>query len=103
MRQITGMSRTMNETAVRVVIHGTVQGVWFRAWTEQQATMRGLRGWVRNRSDGTVEAVFAGPEEAVRDMIAACHDGSPAARVTEVEEFAAEEPGTAGFETRPTA
>jgi len=93
----------MNETAVRVLIHGKVQGVWFRAWTEQEATKRGLRGWVRNRTDGTVEAVFAGPEASVRDMIAVCHDGSPAAQVAAVEEFAAEEPGTAGFEMRPTA
>lgn len=87
---------------VRTRIHGRVQGVWFRAWTREEASSRGLRGWVRNRLDGTVEAVFAGPEDRVRDMIAACHQGPPAARVEAVEEYPAEEPGLAGFDTLQT-
>jgi len=81
---------------VRVVISGRVQGVWFRAWTVQEATARGLDGWVRNRSDGTVEAVFQGAPEAVDVMIAACRRGPPAARVAAVDVFAdaaAVEPG----------
>ena len=70
---------------VRVVIHGRVQGVWFRGWTIEAAQMRGLSGWVRNRRDGTVEAVFDGPDETVADMIDACWQGPPAARVDHID------------------
>ena len=57
----------MSDTkAVNAVISGKVQGVWYRAWTVEQARKRGLAGWVRNRNDGTVEAVFAGPAEQGR-------------------------------------
>jgi acylphosphatase len=69
---------------VRVLISGTVQGVWFRAWTVQEAQMRGLDGWVRNLRDGRVEAVFAGPAARVDDMLAACRQGPPAAEVEDV-------------------
>lgn len=62
---------------VRAEIHGRVQRVGFRAWTEREARARGLDGWVRNRADGTVEAVFAGSEAAVEAMLAACADGPP--------------------------
>ncbi|KAA5604653.1 acylphosphatase [Roseospira marina] len=72
------------ETTVRVRITGRVQGVWFRGWTVETAQDLGLDGWVRNRADGSVEAVFQGAEETVARMIAACHDGPPAARVTQV-------------------
>lgn len=72
------------EACVRVRMEGRVQGVWFRAWTVQEATRRGLAGWVRNRRDGAVEAVFAGAQTAVEDMIAACRRGPPAAEVTEL-------------------
>ena len=64
-----------------VVVRGRVQGVGFRMWTEDEARRRGLAGWVRNRRDGTVEAVFAGPGEAVDAMIEACRRGPPGARV----------------------
>lgn len=88
---------------VHVLITGTVQGVWFRAWTVQEAQARGLDGWVRNRRDGRVEAVFAGPMARVDDMLAACRNGPPAA---EVEDVSAKEhtddPG-AGFRKLPTA
>ncbi len=70
--------------AVRVTISGRVQGVWFRGWTVEQARSRALDGWVRNRADGTVEAIFVGPLEAVDEMVVACHDGPPAADVVEV-------------------
>ena len=70
--------------AVRARIEGRVQGVWYRGWIVDQATARDLAGWVRNRRDGTVEALFAGPEATVRDMLALCHKGPPAARVTGV-------------------
>jgi len=59
----------------RVVVHGRVQGVGFRMWVEHEAQGRGLAGWVRNRRDGTVEAVFAGPQAAVAAMMEACRRG----------------------------
>jgi acylphosphatase len=65
----------------RVMIRGRVQGVGFRAWTEHEARRRALEGWVRNRRDGAVEAVFAGPPETVASIIEACRRGPPLARV----------------------
>ena len=67
--------------AVRVRILGRVQQVGFRFWMIDEAVNRGLDGWVRNRLDGTVEAVFIGPVQEVDDMLAACGDGPPAALV----------------------
>jgi len=88
---------------VRAIISGRVQGVWYRAWTKKEATARGLNGWVRNRRDGTVEAVFAGEAGAVAAMLAACRDGPSRALVTNV----AVEPWSgrleAGFQQKPTA
>jgi acylphosphatase len=83
--------------AERVVIHGRVQGVWYRAWTVEQARHRRLAGWVRNRRDGTVEAVFAGEPEAVEAMIEACRTGPKRARVTDIERFPAAPPEATGF------
>ena len=68
-------------TIRRVTIRGRVQGVGFRAWTEHEAGRRGLDGWARNRRDGSVEAVFAGPPETVGEMIEACRRGPPMSRV----------------------
>ena len=88
---------------VHVLISGTVQGVWFRAWAVQEAQARGLDGWVRNRRDGDVEAVFAGSSARVDDMIAACRSGPPAAEVDQVSvRESADDPG-AGFRKLPTA
>jgi acylphosphatase len=70
----------------RVVIRGRVQRVGYRAWAEHVALQRGLEGWVRNRSDGTVEAVFAGPASVVDGMIDACRRGPPGAQVDAVEQ-----------------
>lgn len=67
-----------------VIVTGRVQGVGYRAWTGDQAIMLGLHGWVRNRRDGSVEAVFAGPAELVAQLIEACHRGPPPARVDHV-------------------
>ena len=69
-------------TIRHVSVHGRVQGVGFRAFVEDEALKRGLQGWVRNRRDGSVEAVFAGEEAAVAGMIGACERGPPGARVT---------------------
>ncbi len=88
---------------VRVVISGRVQGVWFRGWTVDEATARGLSGWVRNRRDGTVEAVFEGALEAVDAMVEACRSGPPPARVVHVEPFTHDDPVAPGFHGRPTA
>lgn len=87
---------------VRVRIWGRVQGVWFRGWTVQEATELGLDGWVRNRADGSVEAVFRGPPASVAEMVRRCWRGPPAARVERVDE--SEEPGPVepGFASRPT-
>lgn len=71
-------------TTVQVRITGRVQGVWYRGWTVEQARALGLDGWVRNRADGSVEAVFQGPPAAVSRMVDACHEGPPAAHVTDV-------------------
>ena len=76
----------MSDVVRRVVIRGEVQGVGFRYWTRRTATARGLQGWVRNRRDGTVEAVFAGPEQAVADMVKLCRRGPDAAWVDSVAE-----------------
>jgi acylphosphatase len=68
-----------------VIIRGRVQGVGYRAWTEYTALERGLQGWVRNRRDGSVEALFVGSTEAVSAMIAQCRQGPPGARVEAVD------------------
>jgi acylphosphatase len=71
-----------------VTIRGRVQGVGYRAWVEHQATAHGLEGWVRNRRDGSVEALFAGPEDVVSKVIALCRRGPSSARVAGVEDEA---------------
>jgi acylphosphatase len=70
----------------RVVIRGRVQGIGFRAWTEYTALERGLQGWVRNRRDGSVEALFVGPPDAVVAMIAACNHGPSGSRVDGIDQ-----------------
>jgi acylphosphatase len=74
----------VSDTIVHVMIRGRVQGVGYRAWVEHQALAAGLEGWVRNRRDGSVEAVFAGAAELVANMVARCHRGPPSARVDAV-------------------
>ena len=87
---------------VRVHIKGRVQGVWYRGWTVDQARRLGLSGWVRNRRDGSVEAVFSGPEQAVRAAIELCRQGPPAARVREGAEQIETGPGAPGVRPAPT-
>jgi acylphosphatase len=72
-------------TIRRIVVRGRVQGVGYRAWTEDTAILNGLDGWVRNRRDGSVEAVFAGSAAAVDAMIEACRQGPPSARVDTID------------------
>src|ERR687887_1178515 len=69
----------------RLVIHGFVRGVGYRAFVEEEAATLGLDGWVRNRRDGTVEAVVAGSAEAIDAMVAACRKGPFSARVDRVD------------------
>jgi acylphosphatase len=80
----------MSDVVRHVLIRGAVQGVGFRYWTRRSATARGLQGWVRNRGRDSVEAVFAGPEQAVAEMIALCRRGPASARVVAVDETGAE-------------
>ncbi len=82
---------------LRAVISGRVQGVWFRGWTERQARARGLKGWVRNCPDGTVEALFSGGASEVDAMIEDCWSGPPAAKVTAIDTFDAPPPQVPGF------
>ena len=76
----------MSAAIRQVTIRGRVQGVGFRYWVEQEAMARGLEGWVRNRRNGSVEALFAGPADVVAGMIALCRRGPPSARVEALEE-----------------
>jgi acylphosphatase len=69
-----------------VLIRGRVQGVGFRAWTEYTALERGLQGWVRNRRDGSVEALLVGPPDAVAAMVAACHQGPRGSHVDGIDQ-----------------
>ena len=90
------------DITIGVRIRGRVQGVWYRGWTEEQAASRGLRGWVRNRRDGSVEALFCGPPELVEGMIEACWSGPPSARVEAVERRPVADFTGSGFETLMT-
>jgi acylphosphatase len=69
---------------LHVTIRGRVQGVGYRAWLEHQAVMAHLEGWVRNRRDGSVEAVFAGSPKVAAEMVALCRHGPPSAKVEAV-------------------
>lgn len=90
---------------VRLFVEGRVQGVGYRAFLVREANALGLDGWTRNRQDGSVEAVVAGPEAAVAALIDAARRGPRHARVTRLCESPAREddPGAAaGFEIAPT-
>jgi acylphosphatase len=71
----------MSDIVRRLVIRGRVQRVGYRAFVEQMAMELGVQGWVRNRADGSVETLVVGPAEVIGDMIEACRQGPPAARV----------------------
>jgi acylphosphatase len=87
---------------VRIRITGRVQGVGYRLWAMRMAAGLGLRGWVRNRSDGSVEALATGAPEQVAAMIEACRRGPYGARVAEVTAVADKDDGSIGFTPLPT-
>jgi acylphosphatase len=91
----------MSETVrSRVVVHGHVQGVFFRDTCRRKATERGVAGWVSNRSDGAVEAVFEGRPDAVRALVEWCGEGTRGAEVESVDETREEPEGLSGFDVR---
>lgn len=89
-------------TSLRLRIEGFVQGIGYRDFAVAAAMRLGLDGWVRNRSDGTVEALVSGPNGAVEDFVGTCMRGPHGARVTNVELHRAEPPQEKGFKRRPT-
>jgi acylphosphatase len=94
-----------SDRTLHVLIHGRVQGVGFRAWTHHQAQLHGLKGWVRNRRDGTVEAVFSGPDDMIEIMMKACRQGPGGAVVERIEQLDADRDLIASheaFEVRET-
>jgi acylphosphatase len=84
----------------RVVVHGDVQGVFFRDTCRRQASSRGVAGWVTNRPDGAVEAVFEGKPDAVSSMVDWCSQGPRGAEVDSVDETTQEPEGLSSFEIR---
>ena len=84
----------------RVVVHGDIQGVFFRDSTREEAERHGVAGWVTNRADGGVEAVFEGREDAVEAIVAFCREGPSRADVESVDESEEEPEGLGGFEVR---
>jgi acylphosphatase len=84
----------------RVRAHGEVQGVFFRDATRKEASAREVSGWVRNCSDGSVEAVFEGPEEAVSALVELCRSGPGSASVSRLDVEDEEAEGLSGFEVR---
>jgi acylphosphatase len=84
----------------RVVVHGSVQGVFFRDSTRRLAQQHGVAGWVANRWDGTVEAVFEGAPDAVERLVRFVHEGPRGAQVERVEVFKEEPEGLQGFNVR---
>jgi acylphosphatase len=89
--------------ARRLIVHGRVQGVFYRAWTVETANALGLTGWVRNRRSGEVEILACGVAEAVDALVERCRSGPPAASVTRIDVEEAEAEPLATFETRSTA
>ena len=94
------MRRVSEPVARRVVVHGSVQGVFFRDTMRRKAQSRGVSGWVRNNPDGTVEALFEGDAEAVESMVAFAREGPRGAQVDRVDVEEAQPEGADGFQIR---
>lgn len=92
----------MPKVARHLMIDGRVQGVWYRAWTVETARGLGLSGWVRNRTDGCVEALVEGEADVVARFIALAQDGPPAAKVAGIDEGEVAVEGLSGFDKRGT-
>ena len=92
----------MPEKTLRLRITGRVQGVGYRLWATRTAATLGLRGWVRNRSDGSVEMLATGAREDVAALVEACWQGPLGARITAVTVTEAEDDGSLGFSALPT-
>jgi len=90
----------MSRKRVHVYVTGRVQGVYYRATTRDEATERGVDGWVRNLDDGRVEAVFEGDPDAVEEMVDFCYEGTEMADVSTVDVTEEEPEGLEGFEVR---
>lgn len=91
---------TEGPTAARVTVRGDVQGVSYRYYAQRRAEELGLVGWIRNQTDGSVEAHVEGPSDAVEAMVAWCGEGSPAAHVEDVARADARPEGGTSFEAR---
>jgi acylphosphatase len=91
------MTQDKTKETMRVVVHGLVQGVNYRRWLQGEALARGVSGWVRNKADGTVEAVLHGPAAAVEDLVRACRHGPALARVDKVHSEPAQYDGLEDF------
>ena len=90
-------------TRVHLVVHGRVQGVYYRATTQEVATGLSLSGWVRNRSNGTVELVAEGPPDRVHEFVEWCNQGPTLAQVDRIDQFTSEPIGLdGGFHVRPS-
>ena len=97
------MAEIMNDKiALRLRIYGKVQGVGYRNWLLGEAQARGLYGFVRNRVDGTVEALLIGPPDSVEACVSACHDGPNFAEVTKIDQQPARGLAPHYFEIKPT-
>ncbi|MDJ0388361.1 acylphosphatase [Roseomonas sp. E05] len=88
--------------AKRVRIRGRVHGVGFRDWMVREATRLGVQGWVRNRTDGSIEALVAGDAAAVGALLTACRAGPLLARVESIDEDFSDPPAEPGFRRVPT-
>ena len=91
-----------DRSAVRLLVSGRVQGVGFRYWTVGEARRLGLDGWVRNRSDGTVEILAIGAADALAKLASSCRQGPSAAEVVAVARGAASDDGSRGFSQKST-
>ena len=89
-------------TTLRLRIEGSVQGVGYRFFAVDEARKLGLEGWIRNRSDGSVEALVSGRTKQIESFVAICMRGPPGARVTNVDMHAADPPAEHGFRTPAT-